>query len=454
MNIKSNNELEGCTFAKLNCIFCDELVCRKSLFEHRSQLCSKRPFVCEYCNIYKSNYDEVTEKHVKDCPHAPVKCTNEGCEVNVKRKDLQKHIDEACPESIIKCEFNYAGCCALFPRKNLGDHYIKKISLHMSLIAKHGQSILIKSQERIVKLEKENEDLKKSVAELTKTNTELKRSLGALESKIIEKFKAFEVQSEANKTELIVFMTAEMQKVKHQISSDREFLQSRIKEEVEKQMELRQDGGLKTQVNELSDKIDFMTSQVIEDNKVLSKLHTDRNFTRSGVAACREKIENIHNYTSVTLTSRAKLFPIEIIMKDFPNYQVSSAEWVSAPFYINKYKLCMSIHANGDPGKRDRSVGFVSLYLHLMPGENDDTLSWPFQCTIFLKLVDPNFPKGMTKMEELRFSKKTTPMYTNRVMDKPKALGWGFDAFISQQEILKYLWDDGNELHIIIDYKH
>ena len=523
LNIGSENsqELEGCKFAIFDCIYCDDPIRRASLYEHRSRKCPKRPYICDYCNDYRSNYTDVTENHVQECPHAPVKCTNYGCKASVKRRDLGKHIEEDCTKTIVNCEFSFAGCPSSFPKDRLDNHNSRFSSHHTSLMAKHFLTSSREMNEKVVKLEKENEDLKKSVAELVKENTalstevsrmrndhnniveDLKRDLNTLKSQNSEENKtlkqdleqvrassdnitenlkkdvnALRLESTQKSKEIKVLKldleriragnTTQLVAVQQQMSRDRESQQSAIKDQIRKQVamqvgqvkrESKQDiavyqriDGVLAETQQLSLMMNQLSTSVAEHTRDLErvdKVASDLDRTRSRVAVNEDQIEKVRTYASTTLTSRAKIYPFDVVMENFPNFQVTNAEWSSPPFYINDYKLCLTIYANGDPTKKDKSNGSVSLYLHLMQGENDLTLQWPFLCTIYLTLVHPRSPE-FNKTEELPFKKDTPAIYSGRVTDRRRAKGWGYASFITQREAEKFLWKDGNELHIRI----
>ena len=67
-----------------------------------------------------------------------------------------------------------------------------------------------------------------------------------------------------------------------------------------------------------------------------------------------------------------------IIMPCFSKHRGYDDKWYSKPFYSapGGYKLCLRVRANGSgAGKRTH----VSLFVHLMKGENDHQLQWPFE---------------------------------------------------------------------------
>ena len=84
--------------------------------------------------------------------------------------------------------------------------------------------------------------------------------------------------------------------------------------------------------------------------------------------------------------------PVDIIMDDFEKHEKSTDFWYSPPFYthLGGYRICLSVSvcANGQGDGKDTHV---TVAVHLMRGEFDDLLKWPFrgEVTIQLKKNDP-----------------------------------------------------------------
>ena len=77
--------------------------------------------------------------------------------------------------------------------------------------------------------------------------------------------------------------------------------------------------------------------------------------------------------------------PVDIIMTSFGNYKKQDEEWYSPAFYthINGYKMCLCVRY--DEGNKS-SEAPMRLYAHLMAGNNDDNLEWPFHGTLRVEL--------------------------------------------------------------------
>ena len=123
------------------------------------------------------------------------------------------------------------------------------------------------------------------------------------------------------------------------------------------------------------------------------------------------------------------ILPIHITMPQFSKHKRESTKWSSEPFYthLEGYKLSLLVNANGHYS----DVGtHVSVYLHLMPGEFDNKLEWPFQGSINIQLLN-QMENTMHYERILRF----TGNKGERVTEAEMAIAWGFD-FISHRELI------------------
>ena len=75
--------------------------------------------------------------------------------------------------------------------------------------------------------------------------------------------------------------------------------------------------------------------------------------------------------------------PCEFTMTEYSRYERDGETWYSTPFYTKPggYKLCLCVYAYTD-------VGYLYLSLHLMRGEYDDRLAWPFHGDFTVQLLD------------------------------------------------------------------
>ena len=161
----SVSKLLGCRFVQVYCAYCENVFERQCIQEHERNECLKRPFCCTHCREYESTFENVTKSHIPVCPSRPVPCPNECGEVPLC-KDLDKHLIDSCPLQMIDCYFSYAGCEAMILRRDMEAHISENIVTHMCLQGASHQQQLLKLKSQVLKLQKENDKLKRKVESL------------------------------------------------------------------------------------------------------------------------------------------------------------------------------------------------------------------------------------------------------------------------------------------------
>ena len=116
-------------------------------------------------------------------------------------------------------------------------------------------------------------------------------------------------------------------------------------------------------------------------------------------------------YTTSSSVSEASPFAVqEFVISNFTKYKKALSgfgkDWTSPPFYshINGYKFVLIVSPNGRGLSEGRSV---SAYIHLMRGENDAKLTFPFRGQIVIQLV--NYLNDNHHQQVITFDDKTDP---------------------------------------------
>ena len=205
LNTSLNNQLEGCMFAKIKCLYCSEVYQRTEIVHHQNELCNKRPSTCEHCNSYESTYDDVIHNHWPVCGY-PVQCPNK-CGTFPQRQHLDNHVDTECPLTIVECDFHYAGCEIALPRKDLPAHLRDSLIIHFSILAtshKKQLQMLEKKEREIQQLKEDITSMKLKLAETEAHQMQLTTSVQQMSSHlgifpvtfIMEKFEQYDFNDE------------------------------------------------------------------------------------------------------------------------------------------------------------------------------------------------------------------------------------------------------------------
>ena len=140
----------GCSFLQLKC-YCSNEFRRVCLLEHETNECFKRPYRCDVCNEFESTFEDVTTKHIKECPCGLVPCPSD-CGIS-QRKNIDNHLATNCPLEMISCSFRYAGCEEKLLRKDMPAHISDSLAVHMSLQAVNYQKEIEKLKAKITELQ-------------------------------------------------------------------------------------------------------------------------------------------------------------------------------------------------------------------------------------------------------------------------------------------------------------
>ena len=132
--------LVGCQFSEVDCTYCVQPFQRRYVQAHQSDDCPKRPYACQHCNKYavtfKATYEEVTQNHWPVCPFFPLSCPN-NCELVLQRQEVEHHVSQDCPLTLVLCDFHMVGCQIELTRQDMPSHISENLTGHMSLLQAH-----------------------------------------------------------------------------------------------------------------------------------------------------------------------------------------------------------------------------------------------------------------------------------------------------------------------------
>ena len=344
-HLSTNSSNGECGYVDVDCPYsCGEVVKKRDLEEHKSQHCPLRPFTCQYCN-HEATYQEVTKEYWPVCEKYPLPCPNECGEEEIERQHLKRHLQQNCPLEVIQCLFSYAGGGAKLQRRLMSAHLNENTELHFSMVAQI-----------------QNE---------------------------VSKFKFVVEQQEGQLKQ----QKTEIKQLKNQVNQHKENVTSQIKQQtrVLKDQMKQQEDQLRQQGNFLkqqADQIWQLTSQIKQQG---DQIKQQEDTIKQQGDVIKHQIDQLRQPASWTDTV-AKLLgdvmtpPVQVIMDGFLMYQCTGNVWFSPPFYshVGGYKLCLGVVANGC------GIGsgtHMSMHVHVMKGEFDRHLKWPFSGDVTVMLM-------------------------------------------------------------------
>ena len=196
--------------------------------------------------------------------------------------------------------------------------------------------------------------------------------------------------------------------------------------------------SIDTHMHLLKSRVSLLTQAFVEVRRV----------GRSNVAPASSHIDPL-SLISRPWLENTKLFPSMpwiIRFDEFIETKTQNWEWTSDPFFTTPtgYKLCLLVNADG---YEEENKGHISIYTAFQRGPNDDILSWPFdktvQVTLLNQLEDRNHHSELTNFEQ------ADPEVTQIEPGEESAMGWGQPKFIPHGDLDKkqfqncqYLKDD------------
>ena len=115
---------------------CDLEMERRQLDNHRNNTCPQRSYNCPFCS-QPDTYQEVVTTHFTTCQEMPLPCPS-GCgKRKLLRKTMAKHLSDECPEELVACAYAIAGCQHTVKRKNLKRHLKDKDQHFDTLMSSH-----------------------------------------------------------------------------------------------------------------------------------------------------------------------------------------------------------------------------------------------------------------------------------------------------------------------------
>lgn len=126
---------EDCLKEEIQCKFngCNQKDIRESIIQHEKE-CEYQQVECTYCGIKILKKD--LNEHHKNCLKFPVDCP-QNCNIKIPNSDIQKHIDNDCPNTIINCPLIIIGCNQRVERKNINNHFNNELYLHFYLLSQN-----------------------------------------------------------------------------------------------------------------------------------------------------------------------------------------------------------------------------------------------------------------------------------------------------------------------------
>ena len=435
-----NNHLKkDCSRAFTDCPnSCGQKVQKGKLEIHKASDCSKRSHHCPYCGV-TSTYEDITKDHLPQCGEKIVPCPNKCGNEAIQHKQLKEHIDQ-CPHAILQCEYSLVGCEHSCEQQLMDKHMKSEKAQHQEMALQFIGDKKIKFQN----LTDSNKKFKKiyftdfqtySIPEFTTTNiwsyeswsskpfysqlcsykmfiklcgynpekTDLEVSIHVmneeeldeeLKSPFLDKITLELVDRSGNSQHHQMVYTFDQHEKNQDHFCSLKFISYEKLVSNTQGYQYLKDNQITLRVVDITIK-ESTKSTVVKQEKATSLLEQCKQLCR------QHEILQQQNDSLQGSCVYAK-YP-EFIMENFtinfenPKNSENATTWYSKGFYtqLGGYKMCLEVNA---AGTGQWSGKHICIGLHLMKGENDDTLPFPFCGEIAIQLVDPKDNNHVTKL--------------------------------------------------------
>ena len=455
-----------CSFGVIPCpMKCGVRGQRRKMKDHTNKECKLRPFPCRHCGR-EGVFDLITTSHYTICTFFPLPCPA-GCRKTVKRGDMKHHL-AICEEELVACKYSQMGCDLVIKRKDHNKHLQDEKDGHLekALVTVNGLSMaLSRSCSRepfelpfrhwlcskpscypipplIIRMD--NFDIMKKqwtewysppfYSHFGGYKMCLKEDANDGKGTHVSVFACLmKGENDDNlkwpfRGTITVTLLNQLQPNNHHLHNIH-FVEEIAGDCANRVMEGRGAG--------------WGTHTLISHNDLKYKeekyLKGDAFYFRIDNVEVEPGDFHISEEATPSappgpwLSAPLSYQPPHIIrLSGFESKTRMNTIWCSTPFYTHfgGYKMCLRVNANGNG---DGKGTHMSVFTHLMKGENDNNLKWPFRGTITVTLLNQLQPDNHHS-DTIIYDKNGSEATSGRV-NKGRAQGRGCNKFIPHTEL-------------------
>ena len=388
-----------CGSQKIGCRWRGKL----SGYDSHQRECPLAVVNCDFCHISLERRHHST--HLDACEMYPMKCPN-GCQMIFLRRDLTEH-RETCRMEMISCPFVQYDCCreTQVRRMHLADHLDSACSAHWKAVKESGQT-----------LEKGWKDT-------------------------LENLAAMREMMLAEKEAEIAALKRELEEANDKVGA----LQNQLR-------------GLERSIENFREESRRAREDLAGEVHMTKKQQLDR----LRVAANELRIVTLSKCYGPPVPRPPQIVPrpipptgevfyqppFDLSITNFKQRREDNEIWLSPPLFSHRggYKLCVQVYPAGN---QSGYLTFVSVYVAIMKGENDDFLRWPFSGRIDLCLLTQYGGPSVVK-HTIAMGRSCDVNLRQRVRDGIFNEGYGTNTFVNHPTADKFLCNGTMKLRVNI----
>lgn len=185
--------------------------------------------------------------------------------------------------------------------------------------------------------------------------------------------------------------------------------------------------------------LEKMVKALLDQNQQMDlqikNLQGDKQYLQQQNMELEHRVGELEERYEVATRIGMAIGPVRFTMHNFEQHKQRKDSWFSPPFYTNPqgYKICLCVVANGE-GPADGQ--YTSVLIHMMKGDYDRYLKWPFRVVITVHLLDQDGNEDNHHKQKIYITDRTPNEVAKRVMDGERAeFGWGMFHFIEHEKL-------------------
>ena len=443
--------------------------------EHKSLHCPNRLVTCKNCDYYNT-FTIVTEKHYPICPQSPIDCPNH-CQIKgLIRYQLEQHFN-ICTHQLLNCP--ETGCSVRLPRVEMKLHKVH-VQQHNTVLKETDQEVantpaIVLPQ--YLYSQAPMEFIIPNFQEVKFADAEWKSPL------LFTHEKGYKFRLEVNPngwgSAQGSHVSVYFRLMKGEYDSD---LVWPFEGDVDIELlNWRDDNNhhlTTVHLNRYTDHNGRCNSRVTEEEHAPSRLGTPCFISHSSLNNPDTNTEYLQDdclrirVVDVAVYSTSLLYKTpswqdlhtatqsvcDFTLTEFTKRKQFNNVYYSPPFYTHPhgYKLCIKVYVNGHGESKDTHI---SIFASLMRGDYDNSLQWPFEGDIVVKLLNWREDNHHYLGDTIVFNRHndTDGSITSHVTEREYASGsLGQHSFISHSSLLynpdtntEYLQDDCLRLRVV-----
>ena len=167
----------------------------------------------------------------------------------------------------------------------------------------------------------------------------------------------------------------------------------------------------------------------------IKELQGDKQYLQQQNMEIERRMREMEERHEVATRIGMAIGPVRFTMHNFEQHRQRNDSWFSPPFYTNPqgYKICLCVVANGEGPANGK---YTSVLIHMMRGDYDRYLKWPFRVVITVHLLDQEGNEENHHKEKIYVTDRTPNDVAQRVTNRERAeFGWGMFHFIEQDKL-------------------